>query len=372
MASTTKRLLEVDDEADSLRLLLHTKDGVVPYLTPSLLHKCFPPVEPLAKQMWIGIAVRDTCVHAVHKDGNDPLTSNPRGYTFSDPKYEVDEWMKKYTRFTVPSFDLVQDSVEQTCDGHMSNYVAHSTDKHLMLWTPHGRQAISPDEYYQSCHRLNSTFAVSLYDVPPRNGSTKSMQKHRAASSRRTQSWCESFQLACQNDQWKPELWVPITVHIDVSEADIKTAISSCARGGEIVSIRGVALTGWNELLVEHRTRLLEAAISTHYPIAVLSTRSLRDILELCSQQVALIGSNLPAVWAQQKRVFLLHLPDISDGKRRRSDGMQERFVHLLDEDGCFPLASVKENNDVSGHSWYRDKSPLLKGCRCLTCQSHR
>ena len=359
-------------------------DGVVPYLTPSLLHSCFPP-ESAGSKILVGIAVRDTCVQPVHKDGDDPLTSNPRGYTFSAPSFTVDSWIEPYKRFTVPSFDLIQDSKEN--EKHRSMPIL-STDNKAMLWTPHGRQSITPEMYYEACKILKSNYAVSLYDMAPIFQSEdqlaasmrRKQQKQLAAAGRRTQSWWENFQSSSKDDRGESQLWLPITLHDSLSPNDVTTEIRTRVGKIEKVPIAGIALIGWNYLSDECRKSLLEAADSTNFSLAVLSTHSFREILDLLSKDgVTVIGSNLPQLWALQKRAFLV---DIScstmatGNKRRRRSGENSQDggcdVSLLDHDGCIELDYSRENLDVSTHPWFRDESPIIDGCRCLACQNHR
>ncbi|KAL7566172.1 hypothetical protein ACA910_011247 [Epithemia clementina (nom. ined.)] len=395
-----------DTAAPPLRLLVHAVDGVVPYLTPTLLHECFPPSSS-SSSMWIGIAVRDTCVHPIHKDGDDPLTSNPRGYTFSSPQFEVDRWIEPYVRFAVPSFDLIQDldekSGETTAEkGNRTTTTTtcQSTDHNVMLWTPHGRQSITPDMYYHACQNsLKSLHAVSLFDMAPRinkinddddddgNRSQmprrleKNIQKQQTAATQRTRTWWKSFRTMFEsNDQSsstlsKPQLWIPVTLHDKVSEDELTTEIQEGVGDG---TVAGVALIGWNYLSTHRRAPMLNAVTSTKYPIAVLSTRSLREVLELCVEQgVAVIGSNLPQTWALQKRAFLVDIPGERYDNRKRTRREQDQahgkddMSAVLDQDGCLPLDCRQENDDVSLHPWYRDKSPLVSGCQCLTCLIH-
>mmetsp|Transcript_14977 Transcript_14977/g.30999 ORF Transcript_14977/g.30999 Transcript_14977/m.30999 type:complete len:331 (-) Transcript_14977:469-1461(-) len=173
----------------SIQLLLHCVDGCVPYLNPSQLEQHFPPSK--TTDLWLGLAVRDSCVAPIYggvvekmgrkkksnntknntkqqqpqskqsaaehdNNNNDstPKTINKvRGYTFGAAA--PDPWLLPYTRLTVPSFDL------RESNGKTSK----NTDNAVHVWTPHGKQKITPDLYAVAALKgLQSHHTVSLFD----------------------------------------------------------------------------------------------------------------------------------------------------------------------------------------------------------------
>jgi Queuine tRNA-ribosyltransferase len=235
----------------NIRLLLHAVNGVVPYLTPKLLRDCFP-AHIYADILWMGMAVRDTCVGPVFDDDDNDTQQQQqqqqqqqddnggcdnakkrkqpqqqkkkkkaRGYIFSRKQHAaVDAWMQPYTRVAVPTFDMVDDHHHHHHHHHHVSSQSSSqsemiavTDQHVLLWTPHGRQALTPTMYMECCAaaaaassqgagQQSSHVVVSLFDtIPPTSSSTKintaangktninNLQKREDTAIRRTQLW---------------------------------------------------------------------------------------------------------------------------------------------------------------------------------------
>ena len=213
--------------ANKIRLLLHAVDGCVPFLNPSQLETHFPPPSTSSSTsspnnvidsdancndddddlLWIGLSVRDTCVVPMFDDcsdaeqngsnttntnssSNDTRKKNKknkkpqkasskaakkeddkkkkaRGYTFAS-NIQPDPWLLPYTRVTVPFFledDFVTVKKKETATTKNNNN--NNNDKYCQVWTPHGRQKLTPDLYTKSSKSLQSHFTVPLYDWIP-------------------------------------------------------------------------------------------------------------------------------------------------------------------------------------------------------------
>ena len=176
-----------DCSATTIRLLLHAVDGLVPYLTPQLLRTCFP-VEKTGNRLWMGLAVKDTCIVPAFATTTDAeKNQHPRGYQYTG-NVTVDAWMQPYTRVTVPTFDMVADAQGRQ---HAKDAAVVATDQHVMLWTGNGRQPITAAQYFASSQGLQSTWTVPLFDA---GGMAPLKNKRRIAAVRRTQEWSSDYQ----------------------------------------------------------------------------------------------------------------------------------------------------------------------------------
>jgi hypothetical protein len=234
LTMTMKRSKEEASQSTSspsIRLLLHCSDGVVPFLTPALLQKCFP-VEEVQDVLMLGLAAKDTCVVPVYNDSNkkektktkvstavnekDTNTSKtkPRGYTFSSA-VKVDPWLVDYTRVTVPTFCLLQDALDRNTHKHnnshkhgsdnSSNSAVTVTSQHVLLWTANGRTPLTPALYHDaatSATGLQSHVTVPLFDTTIISSSNSNEHNHKSANAqhkrtcaavRRTQDFLSDF-----------------------------------------------------------------------------------------------------------------------------------------------------------------------------------
>lgn len=176
-----------------VRLMSHAVDGTVPFLTPALLHRCFP--ADAVRDVWmLGLAVRDTCVvpvfgsHSSRKtkqkttsgagentttttaaadSSNTKAAPKPRGYSFSGT-IRPDPWLLPYARVTVPTFDALDDDPGIRRGGSSSTGTQPKNDGRMALWTSNGRQSIAPAQYRASVHSLGASSAVVplFWDLP--------------------------------------------------------------------------------------------------------------------------------------------------------------------------------------------------------------
>lgn len=379
----------------TIRFLLPAVDGLFPFLTPQLLRRCFPATEELSNRLWIGIAVKDTCVVPVFAEDTDPKTSKPRGYHFtSDPTSTggagVDSWMKAYTRVTVPTFDMLADAKGRQ---NANNAAVVATDQHVMLWTGNGRQSITAAQYYGCARGLDSHYTVPLFDSGC--GSTK--KRRRVAALRRTQEWNADYRQRLATDD-KPTL-SPILVDEDImkEERGLESQLERILGDNDDKSStstkspnKGVALIGWSSLpahLQDTSMQQIARSLANRAPLGLLATDSLAQVLRAACHGATLIGSSLPQQWAVSRRAFLFDLddeclrgqqehsnPEVSSepsAKRAKTEDTSPDALALrLDQDGCLNL-NPNHDDKIQDHPWYRDKRPLLPECTCHTCQTH-
>jgi hypothetical protein len=348
------------DQHRTIRLMIHAMDGCVPFLTPDILEKHFPPSDDL----WIGMAVRDTCVLPIMADPTMPsneqleqreqsgdnqqskVNKKPRGYTFAP--VAPDSWLLPYTRVTVPSFNWMDDNARvKEKRGHRPPSGSTSSNEHILVWTPHGRQKLTPELYANASIGLKSTFTLSLYDMRE-DPATKRVNKANA----RNKEWFEHLLKQRQDDSGADDsLWSPILLPKDnTSDLIISHETNE--------DVAGVALIGaWRSDLVA----TLQGQLKGIPYVAMLSTSCLADILEIIASDVVnVVGTDLPNQWAQQKLAFAVDFRDPSDEKKRiktAPDAITAGFE--LNDDGCM---------DMKDKSFANDPRPLVTGCQCLAC----
>jgi Queuine tRNA-ribosyltransferase len=352
------------------RLLLHTEDGVVPFLSPDLLQRCFPPSD-FRDCLILGIAVRDTGIVPVF-DVTKSDKKKPRGYIFSD-KIRPDPWIVPYRRFTVPSFDLAEDAMRA---GRMATVAISS--KEVPLWTSNGRHTITANQYTSCVLGLGSESSVALFDmILPLAASTsddtsqskpesveqiqrqKRTVKRRHLASSRNQNWFSECIRTCRADTDGRQFWAPFTVNPEATALDDldKEHMNWIVAQKDI---DGVAIIGWQYITSSRdRWRILEsiAELCDKLPLAVLATNTTLQVLELLRLKgQVLIGTDLPAKWARAKKAFVCG----SVAGCEANDA--------VDSNGCLDLNPMLE---ASHHALFRDRAPLVPGCTCLTCATH-
>jgi hypothetical protein len=298
-----------DDEqpAPTIRLLLQCTDGVVPFLTPSLLQTCFPPKE-VENVLMLGLAAKDTCVVPVYVDSDkkdivraktntktnaetnakdtNTNSTKPRGYTFSSA-VKVDPWLLDYTRVSVPTFCLLQDALDRNNNknnkkGSKNNSNRESavtvTSQHALLWTANGRTPLTPALYYDAATAgLQSHISVPLFDTTDHGitetKSANAKQKRTRAAIQRTQDFLSDF-LFRQTQQsksaasdtatterrqvWAPYLVVdddPKSANANGKDGDMYTQQMMQTQQMEPIlekiqtgAVNGVVLIGWHHL----------------------------------------------------------------------------------------------------------------------------
>ena len=346
--------------------MIHAIDGCIPFLTPDVLEEHFPPSDDL----WIGMAVRDTCVlpvmagksstenleikengltNKVEKSKSKANNKKPRGYTFAP--VAPDSWLLPYTRVTVPSFNWMDDNArmkEKT--GQRPQPGSTSSHDHVLVWTPHGRQKLTPDLYARASIGLKSSFILSLYDMRE-----DTCEKRVKKADDRNKEWFEHLLKQRQDDSGADDsLWSPILLPKDNAFDVIVSHESS-------EDVAGVALIGeWRSDLES----LLQPQLDGIPHVAMLSTSCLPEILEIISSNlVDTIGTDLPNQWAQQKLAFVVDFPVPNIHEKRRKTESDSTSCIFLNKDGCM---------EISDKSFANDPRPLVAGCQCLSCAGGR
>lgn len=360
-------------QRSKVRLMLHTINGVFPYLTPYLLEQTFPATE-YKEQLLLGVSVRETTILPDGHSKND--VKKPSGYTFSG-NIKLDPWLKDFQRITVPTFDLISDLPTEK-DSLVSS------QQQLMLWTHHGRQSITPATFYESSKGLASNITVPLFDsvAKTKSLSEKISVKNKAAALTRTLAWSEDFLYRCIDDTAPTKIWIPVIIQEadpnDEMYASQLTRIRALAEQNAF--IQGVALCGLEHVNEsEDRRALIEEVRSQFdqvFDVTALNTTSLGQVLDAARSGCNVIGTSLPQKWAQHYKAFIVDIEYNKDNKVTQSLSCRDSNESVskaqcsLDKDGCIDL-QPKKSTEVTDHPWFRDSRPVVPGCKCLVCQIH-
>jgi hypothetical protein len=396
----------------AIRLMLHTYDGVIPYLTPNLLHQhCRWKQYHHDDILMIGEAVRDTCIVPIlplKRDGDIDAgddAKKPRGYRFEATV--PDAWMRqgicKGNVVTVPTFDLAHDHFKKRIEKRPkaratvdnSPFVAFPC---VHLWTPNGRMKIQDSEYWQAIQGRQAFIAVPLYDALPITSvtadNTNSQRTHDIVKKQLKQRQI----VAHNNHQWLTRsikqmmqttsatapvrLWAPLAVNGNTDftkcqgdQNTLRHVLETIQKHVDVVTT--VVLVGWQHIHDEQqRSIILETVmappINEGVPmnpppsVAVLSTSSLSQILQLltCLSKATpkvVIGTELPSLWARDKKVFVCDIAswitsdqktNPSEHKRRKLNPKEDDGPSLLDADGCIRLADGICDPDGENQHW--------------------
>ena len=414
--------------ASNVRLMVHAIDGTIPYLTPRLLHTCFPPEK---KPFIVGVAVRDTCVVALssvaaqQKIGSTGRGQKPqRGKAFSSEDSCVDNALQSYERFVVPTFDphsdATQTGVLPTSKAPILELaVKRNGSDTSFIYTSSGRHRLSAKQYADcAIDALGARWMLPLYDVLPSTAEqyrveehTDMLEKRRSMCASNNQHWtqlavdaCAARNTAESTDKRSPSIWAPWACGQQTDSPRLSEHLANTT------GVEGVTVIGWNSIVeAKERERVLHemkqslVAESTKMPLLVpevvcfLCTDSLQQVRELLQFASSLedgmassssssrekvptvvIGTSLPRQWALAKRAFVDSPPPATDASHdaarrtkqaKKSEELKDPSDELMiDDDGCLDLHPPK-NGDP--HPWARDTRPILEGCTCVTCQTH-
>jgi hypothetical protein len=260
----------------------------------------------------------------------DNNSKKPTGYTFAPTA--PDPWLLPYTRISVPSFDFCNDNPR----GHSS------TNKSVFVWTPHGRQKLTSQLYVKASKGLKSQFTLPLYDIYDDEQNPKRKLKIEL----KNKQWFTDLEKVLLEEKGEASLWSSALITNDTSHL-------SFAHSNPSTQISGLALIGpWRREGLEDSLRK-----ENYDNVAILSTKSLEEILELACGNIAnVIGTNLPTKWAKQKHALTINME--TDSPKRIKTNETETFA--LNSDGCI---------DLSNKYYARDARPLLPGCSCMVCK---
>ena len=381
-----------------ISLLLHAVDGCVPYLTPSVLERHFPPSD----DFWIGLSVRNTSVvpcyekvvqlkKSKQKKEIDPRdlkavakekNKKPRGYTFD--AVAPDPWLLPYTRVTVPSFDLLYDNEiynrksknEASSENKTSSL---NTNKYVSIWSSHGRQKLSPELYAKAAINeggLKSQYTLSLFDMNEEGICPKRQKK---ALVRSTEWFQDLVNRSNQGPGSSSMLWSPVLLPNESGQKPPKKIYGNDNKiqMKVVESSSGIALIGrWRDKCLSYDNfinAILEANKNQNKYVAILSTHSMKEVLDIiCSGLVNVIGTDLPSRWAKNKCAIGIDIPTTSgetasENKRakREGDDAEEQVITsspIFDSDGCM---------NMNDKRYARDTRPLVPGCSCLACNNN-
>ncbi len=395
----------------NFQFLVHAEDGSFPCLTEYLLKTYFNPGDEIVKNhLLIGVAVKDTCVVPVYKEkqgrnlkrkrsiannnnlesssGNDAIsrekesviTQKPTGYTFNSlPIQEQTRLLVGYRTMTLPTFDLLDDAQsaldkEKAAKTNKPQKNAKKSDKNtnidrdkmvpsvtstrdkLSLNSPNGMQQITPKMYTEVALKLKCDSILALYDqVHSGDGKNR-----KAAAGERTKLWldiCMSTLEASSNGKKVP-LWASFSCYED--EWSYKKSCKYLKEKGDLLA--GISIAGWHRIEARHeRNKLLDRIMNdlqqlgTKY--SILAASNMEQILDAIQRGVSIVGSALPVIWARSNKALALSL----DPEESLSTNAINR--RLLDGDGCI---------DLSNSIYRHDTSPIVQGCRCLTCRDDK
>jgi Queuine tRNA-ribosyltransferase len=408
----------------AVRIMLHSEDGVVPYLTPDVLKLCFPP-----DAVWcLGIAVNDTCIVPMYtsdrqKHPKRSKTTNkqerqsdatnqgtkPRGYTFAATASNVlDSWLYPYPRIAVPSFGNETASSTSKSGRDVSNPSAVSVKKTLALWTANGRHSIDSQQYIECATvALRARQVLFLHENLDASQLSVRYEKRKLAVLQQNQFWMQEHKQLLAQQPSVDTFWFPLAVAGDSdfvnNPVDLKhldwivdqQSWLSSSSSQKISSMQyGIMLIGWNSI-ASPRSRFrifqslqvqLDEMAESALTVGTISTSSTRQILEwiqfsahryaredtavtdavngFCSS--ILIGTNLPASWARAKRCFVVDI-DLAPA-------FQVRPLKF-DQDGCWdlnrPILANGSCQPVNEHPFYFDQHPLVSNCACRTCTTY-
>lgn len=385
---------------EKIKLLLHTRDGSLPYLSDYLLQTYFhPSSNHLVKDhLTLGISVKDTCVVPLYRSSkgsnakdlkrkrsttdtcgqdefNDVETKSnnavmkPHGYTFDAESINgLTRTLSAYRTMAVPTFDLFDDAwsfrnAAKKESGNNQNNISlekkvsnggeclptiASSNHKISLTTPNGMQQISPSNYAQVGMKLHCNSILTLFD----QAHPEDSKKRKKCASERTKEWLEIClsTWSVHPDSKHTYLWgaLPCLDSQDLLLDSIEDLIINQPN-----QLHGVALIGWHHIRNrDKRIQVLKKVskqFSNETELCVLAASTLEQIIDAAKNGVRTIGTSLPATWALMNKGMVMAF-----------DSLDQNDCKLTEEDGCI---------DLSNHIYRKDMSPILAGCGCLACR---
>jgi hypothetical protein len=357
-------------ETKPIQLLLHAPNGIVPYLTPILLKKYFPPSpqqqqqqqeqQQLQQHLLLGISVADTCrIQPIHIQETPNSVKSCRYEFVHQPRTT---FMNEYPSILVPSFDF--SSKDMTTKRNPSSTVGIlATEEGVGVWTLQGRQILTNPTYCKLARTVHeascstSTVAiVSLFDQatdPPK----RSEQAYQ-----RTRRWCHELLSHCPTSHCCKSIWPAISIPRKSNLASSSSSSITYPINDDDVLIQyndhvtGYAIVGWDTSSWDScpPAWLANITMSTK-SVAVLSLKSMSQILDCLLYNINVIGTNLPTLWSKQHQAFVLPFNYLHPNQKYDSSKATNDFFLL----------------EMSDFKFAKDASPLLDGCNCMACQNH-
>lgn len=340
----------------STKIMLHAPDGCFPYLTPHLLHQCFPP------ESWInlelGVSAQDSCITPIF--GRDGNSKKPSGYRLTT--FTPDPWIIAYLKIVLPAFDpfCIVPSPKNVRSGRAKSDT-------LNMNTMNGRIQVTNGEYATMAGQFKST--LSLFECPPKN------PKDRMHALERNLEWTS----AILEQQTNADVWLPVSIASIRDDADVEEmVIRICGWISECESKRlsTVCFVDWH--LVKDRVqrcsllRIFDIELPANLALAVLaadSTDSLTDAFSFGAERsrVLHIGTNLPTTLAQQYNALTIKVQEQPQPKKPRTN----RDSATISEMDWFSCTSLQPCEPCFSHPWFKDAGPIDANCSCMTCQEH-
>jgi hypothetical protein len=483
-------------DTPSFRLLLHSRDGCVPHLTPRLLDQifCADASDPSNTEWtWyrdhliLGLAATDTCITPVYsnkrrRNENDDVTTNskkkrktdtaadgqvesndgddadnksndakkPSGYTFLTPaktraicnavnsnstdstKNDTDPAAQNYIHdylrvptyirtMVVPTFSFAAPpqagtdgtkkftSSKQSQNGSgkdkrqknqkIEQQLVHKgTQNSVAIYTPHGWQSITPEQYggavaslaYPSEYVINDVGAVGLFDhlnittqapalfSKDQSGDISILKKQAlkkiTVSYQKCITWSSRVQTSVTSSNENcamPSLWIPINIFTTFFPEHVLTKSFAAIKQNFLAESPNVAIVGWeafptnlhhvekrkvlNKLLNTIESMTSSASLSTPKQVLVLAVNDVASILVAAREGVSIVGTDLVRVLSTEGIALVLDLTPTTT-----TTAKAERSTARDHQGGTLDLNDTK---------CAQDSQPILKGCTCLTCR---
>ena len=396
-----------------LKLILHTQDGSIPYLSPHLLQSYFSPETNLLVQnhLILGVAVKDTSIVPTFagKTGRAEKTTGPckpTGFTFQPISLHSRLRLSPgYSTLLLPTFDLMddfefyynstimessrkrkhnkEDDVSTTTPS-TTTLIKHSntfcTNKHVSLVTPHGIHAITPQQYVNIVKESSSTttdqptatahhYILGLFDQLEGSEGDKRRNTWMQRMIHWTPMIAANMCAALKNGSTKTvtemepnQLWIPMDIHLNTSE------LEKYLHHVQHLHPHQFAIVGWHRMngsriqrreilhdMIGNLNNSLQGTLSLS--LAVLCTMDLFQFLDAIQCGVTCVGSDLPQRWAQEGKALCLF-----------ENSLKPVVMIAVEqqEDEKNPVGWIHVRDD----RFMRDRDPLIQGCQCLSCKN--
>lgn len=346
-----------------IKIVMHCPDGCFPYLTPHLLHQCFP--SDMYDNLELGISAQDSSVAPIYGRGDNKQPKKPSGFSLSP--FVPDAWIRAYPKIALPTFDpfnIVPSPKNVRC-GTAKMELLH-------INTMNGRIPVTHEDYGSTMMGAGQfQAALSLFECPSLNA------KDRMHVLERNLEWCSAM-LESPN---VPNVWLPISIGSVQNDVDVQEMVDSILSwiDEQNSSLSMVCCVDWH--LVKDVTqrssilRILDRALPSSIGLALLAVNSielLTNALHFANEtgQAIRIGTNLPTVTAQQYQVLTIQRKD-DDLPSSKKPKFEATFTESTITSNYFSCTSLQPVEPPNAHNWFDDPGPIDTSCPCMTCQEH-